>query len=201
MPGRVKKNRKPQKNQQGSFRIIGGEHRSRRLGFPEVEGLRPTTDRVRETVFNWLQNAISGARVLDLFSGSGALGFEAASRGASEVQFVELNPAAYKSLCQNKELLGVKADIAHEDALGFLQKQVEGSKGFDIIFLDPPFRLGLMAEVLDLLESTDLLAPDALIYMETEAELSSLVVPASWQELKAKKAGQVSYRLFQAAAS
>ena len=200
MPGRVKKNRKPQKNQQGSFRIIGGEHRSRRLCFPDVEGLRPTTDRVRETVFNWLQNVIAGARVLDLFSGSGSLGFEAASRGAGEVQFVELNPAAYKSLCQNKELLGVNANIANEDALGFLQKQTEDSKGFDIVFLDPPFRLGLMADVLSLLDRSNVLAPDALVYMETEAELNSLVVPASWQELKAKKAGQVSYRLFQTSA-
>ena len=196
MPGRVKKNRKPQKNQEGSFRIIGGDHRSRRLSFPDVEGLRPTTDRVRETVFNWLQHSLHGARVLDLFAGSGALGFEAASRGAARVQFVELSPSAYRALSENSKLLNLKAEIANEDALSFLAKQRAAPSGFDIVFLDPPFRKGLLAEALALLDSSALLNRDALVYIETESELAALAIPQSWQELKAKKAGQVSYRLF-----
>lgn len=196
MPGRVKKNRKPQKNQDGSFRIIGGDHRSRRLSFPDVEGLRPTTDRVKETVFNWLQHNIHAARVLDLFAGSGALGFEAASRGAAHVQFVELNPTAYRSLSENCKRLDLKATIANEDALAFLGKQRSDSLGFDLVFLDPPFRKGLLAEVLELLDSRGVLNSDALVYVETESELADLSIPQAWQELKAKKAGQVSYRLF-----
>ncbi len=196
MPGRVKKNRKPQKNQEGSFRIIGGDHRSRRLSFPDVEGLRPTTDRVRETVFNWLQHSLHGARVLDLFAGSGALGFEAASRGAASVQFVELSPSAFRALSENSKLLNLKAEIANEDALSFLAKQRSEPSGFDIIFLDPPFRKGILAEALALLDSSELLNRDALVYIETESELAALPIPQSWQELKAKKAGQVSYRLF-----
>lgn len=199
MPGRVKKNSKLQKNQEGSFRIIGGDHRSRRLSFPDVEGLRPTTDRVRETVFNWLQHNIPGARVLDLFAGSGALGFEAASRGAAHVQFVELSPAAYRALSDNSKLLNLEAEIAHDNALSFLKKQGASSSGFDIVFLDPPFRKDLLADVLSLLESSALLNPDALVYIETESELAALPIPPSWQELKSKKAGQVSYRLFRVA--
>ena len=199
MPGRVKKNRKLQKKQDGSFRIIGGEHRSRRLCFPDVEGLRPTTDRVRETVFNWLQNELPGARILDLFAGSGALGFEAASRGAGQVQFVELNPTACRALNQNCQLLGLNAELANDDAVSFLKKQNAKSSGFDIVFLDPPFRKGLLDEVLGLLQSSALLNTHALIYIETESELAALSIPPSWQELKAKQAGQVSYRLFRAA--
>lgn len=205
MPGRVKKNRKQQKNQEGSFRIIGGEHRSRRLNFPELDGLRPTTDRVRETVFNWLQNYIPGARVLDLFAGSGALGFEAASRGAKEVQFVELSPVAYRALCRNTEALNLPAKIVNDDALSYVKGLESDAHSFDIIFLDPPFRKGLLADVLTALESSTVLAPDCLIYIETESELtasgSSSGIPSSWIELKAKKAGQVSYRLFRASLS
>ena len=198
MPGRVKKNRKPQKNQEGSFRIIGGDHRSRRLSFPDVEGLRPTTDRVRETVFNWLQHSIHGGRVLDLFAGSGSLGFEAASRGASQVEFVELSPAAYRALSENCKRLDLKATISNEDALAFLEKQRSDSSGFDIVFLDPPFRKGLLVEVLNRLDSSAVLNRDALVYIETESELATLAIPKSWNELKAKKAGQVNYRLFKA---
>ena len=200
MPGRVKKNRKQQKKQEGSFRIIGGDHRSRRLSFPDLEGLRPTTDRVRETVFNWLQNYIPGACVLDLFAGSGALGFEAASRGAKEVQFVELSPVAYQALCNNVDTLNLNAKVTNGDALSFLKSFEAGSTRFDIVFLDPPFRKGLMVEVLSALEASSVLGPGCLVYIEMESELNESEhqrgIPSSWQELKAKKAGQVSYRLF-----
>lgn len=194
MPAKPKKNRKPEKNKEGSFRIIGGEHGSRRLSFPEAEGLRPTTDRVKETVFNWLRNEIPGATVLDLFAGSGALGFEAASRGASNVQFVELNSTAASYLQSNCARLKLDATVARTDALSYLQQSAESS--FDLIFIDPPFRKGLVDEVLQTIKDKRLLKPNGLVYLETEAELAQLQLGSAWRELKAKKAGQVSYRLF-----
>jgi len=194
MPAKPKKNRKPEKNKEGSFRIIGGEHGSRRLSFPEAEGLRPTTDRVKETVFNWLRNEIPGAKVLDLFAGSGALGFEAASRGASEVQFVELNKQAVRYLQSNCDLLKLDAAVSNTDALSYLQQSAEFS--FDLIFIDPPFRKGLVDEVLQTIIDRKLLRPNGLVYLETEAELAQLQLGLKWRELKAKTAGQVSYRLF-----
>ncbi|TPW17985.1 MAG: methyltransferase, partial [Halothiobacillaceae bacterium] len=119
-----------------SLRIIGGTWRSRRLEFPTVEQLRPTPDRVRETLFNWLQHRIGGARCLDLFAGSGALGFEALSRGANEVVFVEIDPAAVQALRANAQRLQAdNAQIIHEEALRYLAKPADP---FDIIFLDPP---------------------------------------------------------------
>jgi len=194
MPAKPKKNRKPEKNKEGSFRIIGGEHGSRRLSFPEAEGLRPTTDRVKETVFNWLRNEIPGAKVLDLFAGSGALGFEAASRGASEVQFVELNKQAVRYLQSNCDRLKLDAAVSNTDALSYLQQSAEFS--FDLIFIDPPFRKGLVDEVLQTIIDRKLLRPNGLVYLETEAELAQLQLGLKWRELKAKTAGQVSYRLF-----
>lgn len=195
MPARVKKNSKAEKNQNGSFRIIGGSHRSRRLSFPAVEGLRPTTDRVRETLFNWLQNDIPGARILDLFAGSGALGFESASRGASEVTFVELNSLAQRALQENASVLNVAVNLVRTDALAFLDAPLPAP--FDIVFIDPPFRKDLVQQVVDGLTSRGFLKPGSLIYLETEAELCLLAIPESWTELKSKKAGQVSYRLFE----
>ena len=195
MPARAKKNRKPEKKSEGSFRIIAGEYRSRRLSFPEVEGLRPTTDRVRETVFNWMRHEVIGAKVLDLFAGSGALGFEAASRGAKHVQFIEKNAQAFRYLEQNKALLNVPASVSHVDALSFLETY--SGKPLDIVLIDPPFRKDLVNQVLELLDNRQVLAPDGLVYIETEAELSQLDIPSAWQELKSKKAGQVIYRLYE----
>lgn len=209
MPPRPKKNSKTEKNNfrgqktQGQFRIISGEWRSRRLKFVEVEGLRPTTDRVRETVFNWLSAQVHGAKVLDLFAGSGALGFEALSRGASQVDFVELQKPAAKCLKENIELLKANARVYEQDALAWLEHVSDGTKeqSYDLVFLDPPFRKGLLTEVLERLDQGAMLAPDAWVYLEQESEAPLPTVPASWQLIKQAKAGQVSYLLYDISAS
>jgi 16S rRNA (guanine966-N2)-methyltransferase len=150
------------------LRIIGGEWRSRRLKFADVPGLRPTPDRVRETLFNWLQMTIPGARCLDLFAGSGALGLEALSRGASEVVLVEKHPAAVQALRDNLTLLNTShAQLIHDDALRFLQRD---NGTFDVIFLDPPFRKNLLEPVLTQLISQHYLKSDSFIYLERENE-------------------------------
>lgn len=188
---------------QGSIRIISGKYRGRKLPVLDAEGLRPTTDRVKETVFNWLMPYINNANCLDCFAGSGGLGFEALSRGAKEVTLVELNKSAAKQLNENKKLL--KADnihIVNNDALSFLNNAVSNntfsnnnSEKFDLIFLDPPFRKGLVeqsAKLINLYHLTE----QALIYVEMESE-STQVIPANWQLLKEKTAGQVVYQLYQ----
>lgn len=200
MPAKFKKNRQSEKNHKrannadGSFRVIAGKHRSRRLSFPSVEGLRPTTDRVKETVFNWLSHEVPGAQVLDLFAGSGALGFEALSRDADRVVFVELDKQAQAYLKQNVALLNETAEVLAGDALSFLNGHQ--GKAFDLIFIDPPFRKELAQQVIDTIVSTRACAERGLIYLETEQELNSLNIPNHWSELKSKTAGQVSYRLF-----
>ncbi len=186
--------------QKNSLRIIGGQHRGRRLQFVAPEGLRPTTDRVRETLFNWLQNRIQGARVLDLFAGSGALGFEAASRGAREVVLVEMNRQACEVLRQNALLLDspdVDIKVQQRDACKFLQQSGGGS--FNIVFLDPPFRKNLLQPVIERLESNAWLSDDALIYIEQGSDEAEAVLPENWQLLKEKIAGQVRYQLIERA--
>lgn len=178
----------------GSFRIIGGEWRSRRLQFPGVEGLRPSTDRVRETVFNWLNYELPGARVLDLFAGSGALGFEALSRGAKHCQFIELNQIAWRALQNNIELLGAPAQLGNQDALAYLNGR--DGEAFDIVFVDPPFRKNLVGPVVGLLDANALVKPGSVIYVELESELQNITVPKHWNLTKEKTAGQVSYRLY-----
>lgn len=153
------------------LRIIGGEWRSRKLRFADVPGLRPTPDRVRETLFNWLQTQVPGARCLDLFAGSGALGLEALSRGASEVVMVEKHPAAAKALRDNIALLGAQqAVLVHDDAFRYLQRE---TGAFDLIFLDPPFRKNLLEPVLETLLAKSLLSPDGMIYLEQEADAAT----------------------------
>lgn len=212
MPARIKKNHRGQKTrsygkkngndavQTGSFRVIGGEWRSRRLNFPALEGLRPTTDRVRETVFNWLLPYLPKASVLDLFAGSGSLGIEALSRGASELTSIEKSAQAATSLQENFALLGVSPErvrLECADALVWLKAELEMQRPFDLVFLDPPFRKGLLAETLALIEASDLLAEGAVIYLEQEKEACAPVCPKDWVLLKEKVAGQVSYQLYQ----
>jgi 16S rRNA (guanine966-N2)-methyltransferase len=176
-----------------TLRIIGGEWRGRKLRFADGEGLRPTTDRVRETLFNWLQPITAGARCLDLFSGSGALGLEALSRGASEVVFVDTNPKAIAALKENLQLLKAdNAEVIRGDALSYLQQR---PAAFDIVFLDPPFRKDLLQPVLQLLASDDLLSAGARIYIELESELGDPELPDGWEMLRSKRAGQVAYHL------
>lgn len=176
-----------------TLRIIGGQWRGRKLHFPDGEGLRPTTDRVRETVFNWLQPVIAGARCLDLFSGSGALGLEALSRGAGEVLFIERNPQAVKALKENLALVqAANAEVHQGDALAYLRSE---PKPFDVVFLDPPFRQDLLTPALKLLAEGGWVTTGSRIYLELESEQGEPVLPPGWTLLRSKQAGQVAYHL------
>ena len=185
--------RKPTSQQrQGSsnlVRIIGGQWRSRRLKFASVPGLRPTPDRVRETLFNWLQIQIPAARCLDLFAGSGALGFEALSRGAAGVVMVEKHPAAAQALQENITLLAAhNAKLVNDDALRYLQRETEG---FDLIFLDPPFRQNLLETILELIVTKQLLKPHGMLYLEQELEASTDIARFGLRIHRQTQAGQV----------
>ena len=179
---------------QGRLRIIAGQWRSRRLEFPGQDDLRPTPDRVRETLFNWLQLDVPGSRCLDAFAGSGALGFEAASRGANEVVMLEKSHEAVTALRRNIELLdAANIDVVVADAMTWL---TNNRRPFDIVFLDPPFTAGLLGQCCRILESGQSLAEDAKIYIEHAVGDNEFAVPETWQCLKSKFAGQVAYKLF-----
>lgn len=180
----------------GQVRIIAGQWRSRRLPIQDLEGLRPTTDRVRETLFNWLANDLVNARVLDCFGGSGALALEALSRYASFAKIIELQRCAAMQLKENLQTLKCdKAEVLNADTLVVLQRGCE--QGFDVVFIDPPFRKGLAEKTIQLLDTQGWLNDGALIYVEIESELPQLAIPSRWHALKEKNAGQVSYRLYQ----
>jgi len=173
----------------GVLRIVGGRYRSRRLRVPARPGLRPTPDRVRETLFNWLGQDLSGLDCLDLFAGSGALGFEAASRGAARVTMVEKDRAALAELDRSRTALGAaQVEIRRGDAHAFL---AAGGERFDVVFLDPPFRQNALPALLAALPPR--LKPGARVYVEAG---EAVEVPA-WRELKRGRAGQVSYQLLQ----
>ena len=177
----------------GNIRIIGGMHRGRKLPVLMAEGLRPTTDRVKETVFNWLMPYIRDAKCLDCFAGAGSLGFEALSRGAEHVTLLELNKSAANQLSENKALLKAdNLDVIKTDALVFLQTP---TPPYDIAFIDPPFRKGLVTKSAELLNN-GILAEKALVYVEMESEGNDQL-PMNWSLLKEKVAGQVVYRLYQ----
>lgn len=182
----------------GQVRIIAGQWRSRKLPIHDLEGLRPTTDRVRETLFNWLAGDLAGARVLDCFGGSGALCFESLSRYASYAQIFELQASAAEQLKQNLHTLQCDASMA-EVVKGDTLKLLATSpvEGFDIVYIDPPFRQDLAEKSIQLLSENHWLKDNAQIYVETESEISQLTVPINWVQLKEKKAGQVIYRLYQ----
>ncbi|MFP1747285.1 16S rRNA (guanine(966)-N(2))-methyltransferase [Lonsdalea quercina] len=178
----------------GQIRIIGGQWRGRKLPVPHSPGLRPTTDRVRETLFNWLAPVIQQARCLDCFAGSGALALEALSRYATHATLLEAERGIARQLSQNLSLLRAEnASVIHTDALQWLAQPGEA---FDVVFLDPPFRQGLLDNTVNLLETQGWLADDAWIYIETEAENRTLNLPANWQLHREKVAGQVAYRLY-----
>ncbi len=187
-------------SKRGSCRIIGGKWRGRKISFDDAQGLRPTTDRIRETVFNWLQFYVPRSRCLDAFAGSGVLGFEALSRGASEVVFVEQAAKTVDRLKQNAATLDTQsAQIHHGDTLQWLKSAGHNEslkKYFDIVFLDPPFHSTLLAESCVLLAESGCLADDARIYVEHASDVS-VAVPHSWHCLKEKKSGQVVYKLFE----
>lgn len=174
----------------GQVRIIGGSYRRRLLAFPARPGLRPTPDRVRETLFNWLGQLLDGLACLDLFAGSGALGFEAASRGAQRVVMVERDRAACSALIANRGLLGASAvEVVPGDAFEWLGRATER---FDVVFLDPPFRQNVLRDLLEQLPRV--LAARARVYVESERPLDAR---GAWLELRAARAGQVSYQLLE----
>ena len=182
-----------------SVRIIAGEWRGRRLPVPDFEGLRPTINRVRETLFNWLMHECHGARALDLFAGSGALGLECLSRGAAYLDFVESNENVASTIVDNLTMLEAldRAKVWPLCAQQFLQHQATGeAEIYDIVFLDPPFDSGLLPAMIDLLESTHLLKSGAYIYIEYASKQRLGAVPNSWQAFRQGKAGQSQYHLY-----
>jgi 16S rRNA (guanine966-N2)-methyltransferase len=177
-----------------TVRIIGGQWRGKKLSFPDVDGLRPTPDRIRETVFNWLQFQLQGARVLDLFAGSGAFGLEALSRGASYAVLVEKERNAVTQLNSNlRELRIDNALVEHSDAQHYLQQRSE--QPFDVVFLDPPYGQNLLQPCMTQLENHHFLADNAYIYIEAESTLKTLPLPENWHLHRSKHSGQVSYHL------
>lgn len=176
------------RTKRNTVRIIGGSWRSRVLHFPDAADLRPTPDRVRETLFNWLGQDLSGLACLDLFAGSGALGFESLSRGASSVVMVEKDPAALRALRENAQKLdAANLTVVRGDALEFARNT---RSRFDVVFVDPPYRLGLQSAALSAVRA--LLAPHARVYVES----ASAFAPGSgWNALKSSRAGNVHFHL------
>jgi len=185
--------RKPQPAAAGQIRIIGGQWRGRKLPVPNSPGLRPTTDRVRETLFNWLAPVIQGARCLDCFAGSGALGLEALSRYAGSATLLEFERPVAQQLEKNLALLQGHGQVVNTNTLNWL---AGAGEPFDVVFLDPPFRKGLLADTVQLLEQQGWLADEAWVYVEAEAESAAADVPANWALHREKVAGQVAYRLY-----
>ncbi len=180
---------------ENKLRIIAGEWRSRHIIFEDHPGLRPTPARIRETLFNWLQHDIIASQCLDLYAGSGALGFEAASRGASSVIMVENNLQACQLINENKvNLSAQQIKIEQMDVFKFLAGD---PKPFNLVFLDPPFKSGQAQQSCHWLEDKNWLAPSAKIYLEVESQLPLDDMPGNWQYLHSKKAGEVGYYLFQ----
>jgi 16S rRNA (guanine966-N2)-methyltransferase len=178
----------------GQLRIIGGTWRGRKLAFDPAPGLRPTPDRVRETLFNWLAPTIQGARCLDLFAGTGALGFEALSRGATTVVFVDTSRRATKAIEKSAQVLDAAGAIVHcTDAEDYLRAARDES--FDIVFLDPPFADDRLDELCRLIDELGLLAPGARVYLEQDRAKPGITLPEHWQLFKDKTAGNVRYML------
>lgn len=182
-----------------TLRIIGGRWRSRRIRFPEVAGLRPTADRVRETLFNWLQNEVPGACCLDLYAGSGACGLEALSRGAAKVVFVERDTRAANAIraalstLESPDGQVVEADVRQWLAMGTLTPA-----SVDIAFIDPPYADALQAATAQALATSKVLRAGSRIYLESAVPLEAAAMPDTWRELRHKKAGQVHYYLYEA---
>ena len=177
----------------GSVRIIAGKWKRRRLKVVDAEGLRPTPDRVRETLFSWLAARLENSRCLDLFAGTGALGFEAASRGAQRVVMVEQDPQAVAALRDGRTALQAEEiEIVRADALQWLDS---GRDDFDIVFLDPPFGRFQTGELCARLERSGRLRRSAVVYLESGAEDPPPALPDGWRLLRSQRAGQVRYHL------
>lgn len=185
------------KHNSNAVRIIGGDWRGRKLVFPNIEGLRPTGDRMRETLFNWLAPYINGAQAVDLFAGSGALGFEALSRGASAVDFVEVNAQAATSIRQNLEMLNANSQqqsaiVQQKSAFDYIKDCNNNS--CDLLFIDPPFSDNLHNQIFELIELQNLMKPNSWIYIEA-SENGALEIPKNWAIHREKVSGQVRYLL------
>jgi 16S rRNA (guanine966-N2)-methyltransferase len=183
----------PSPGRRFEVRIIGGEWRGRKLHFPQSATVRPTPDRVRETLFNWLQLHTQGSRCLDLFAGSGALGCEALSRGARETIFVERDPAAARQIMETLELFGCeRGRVEQKDAFAYLAGP---GMPFDIVFVDPPYDAGLLPGAIAALEQGSWLHDGSLIYLEDAASNGEPALPPGWSLLRSKRAGDVGYHL------
>lgn len=188
------KRRPSTKSATGMVRIIAGQYRGRRLPVLSVDGLRPTGDRVRETLFNWLQNDVPGARCLDAFAGSGALGFEAASRYAESVTLVEADAAAAGALRASRELLGAESvDVVNQSFEAFV---ATAPAPFDLVFVDPPFECTDYSAVLQAVQS--ILTPGGLVYIECPKTMNEAdaQTPIEWSIRRDKQFGDVRARLF-----
>ena len=191
-PGAANKKPRP-----GRLRIVAGKWRSRLLDIAEVPGLRPTSERVRETLFNWLAPSIQGARCLDLFAGTGALGFEALSRGATEVVFVDNSRRAIKAIEKSAKTLDAAGAVIHcGDAAEYVRNAAPAS--FDIIFLDPPFADDRHAALSRQIDESGILAPGGRIYLEQDRAKPEAAIPERWRVLRNKTAGNVRYMLVEA---
>ena len=181
-----------------TLRVIGGKWRSRKINFPAIDNLRPTGDRIRETLFNWLQSTVPGASCLDLFAGSGACGIEALSRGARHVVFIEQDVSAANSIAANlRSLAAPEGEVKCSDALAWLTSYDESNgMKFDIVFVDPPYQRDLAILSAQKLEMSGCLKSAALIYVESDKLLELDSFPRNWRQLKHKKAGKVNYYLF-----
>lgn len=181
------------KPRQGQLRIIGGQWRGRKLSIIDAEGLRPTGDRIRETLFNWLAAEVPGAQCLDLFAGTGALGLEALSRGAAYCDLVESHRHAATRIAEHLKTLACDdAAVHHTAAATFLSQH---QRVYDLIFLDPPFHKGLLQQVVPALEPH--LKDGSLVYLEEASDETAPLIPHHWHPLKSKHTGQVRYSLFE----
>ncbi|MDR5611792.1 MAG: 16S rRNA (guanine(966)-N(2))-methyltransferase [Arsenophonus sp.] len=186
--------RKIQSASRGQIRIIGGKWRGRKLPVFDSEGLRPTTDRIRETLFNWLMPVIQEARCLDCFAGSGALAIEALSRYAASATLIELERSVATQLVANLAKLEAKnVQVINSDTLNYL---TQNGTAYDVIFLDPPFRKDLLQQTALLLEQNGWLSENCWIYVEEEAEANLALLPKNWQLHRKKVTGQVAYCLY-----
>ena len=187
------KSRKPTSD--GFIRLISGQWRGKKLPVKDKQGLRPTTDRTKETLFNWLMHDIRDANCLDCFSGSGSLGFEALSRYSRYCTFLELDKQVAIQLQSNINTLKVEnAQVIQGDSLKYLTQPA--AKQYNVVFVDPPFNLGLAQPCIEQLESQGHLADSCLVYVEVENTLTTLTTPDNWELLKEKISGQVRYQLF-----
>ncbi len=192
MAKRAKQNKQ---GQTGQIRIIGGEFRGRKLPVLDAEGLRPTSDRVKETLFNWLQFDVAGARCLDLYAGSGSLSFEALSRGAKNAVLLELSAANAKQLKQNLAALDIHNASVHQvDSLQWLSEPI--AEPFDIVFIDPPFHKDLMAASLERLFANGFITESSILYLEQENSLAWPQLPTGWYCHREKKTSQVQFGVF-----